>query len=297
MNPNHAYFELLCALVELEQLSPSESSEFREHAQSCADCQQRLLDLTELHATMVVTNAQNHPLRHAPRGMTERFTERANRDGVPLNERNPTAAAANMMLASAAVLLLLITGTIVGRNRTAPSPAATAQAAAATSRLHDTTIRPQVSGGIEKLASDTSPRVDLHQPRTSSSKRSRPLMQAEQTIPQTQQTLESADVASHNAPRGDVLSAELQFPETGSLRSSNYPRFKFFAHREIAGDGPNLLTACICSPPAPLDSRTSFALASSARFFQPNVDAYRTNLKPEFRPDPATFQLIENVRQ
>ena len=312
MTTKDSYFELLCVLAELGQaLSPSELSEFREHSQLLRRLPATLSgSLTELHATMVVTNAQNRPLHRTPRGMTGRFIARAIREGVPLNERISTAGVSNLVLASATLLILLIAGTIVGRNRTTPFVALPQQSNTANSSVYNPAMQAKLSERAKQTTPYVARNIDLHQRTIVSQFRSQNLSQQSSNTPSErlmrtdrpellhQQTTASNNAADQTTQRSDALSAELNFAQAGSFNSSSkYPRFKFFVPREIPGREPNLLTACVCSPLAPLDSHTSFALASSVQFFQPSVDAYRTTVKPEFRLDPATLLLIENVRQ
>jgi hypothetical protein len=298
MSPKHSYFELLCALAELGQLSASELNEFREHSQSCADCRQRFLELTRLNATMVVTTTLSRPLHRVPRGMSGRFIARAIREGVPINERTSIAEVSNLVLASATLLVLLVAGTIVGRSRITPSPAPASIALANTVEFKTATALPSPDDKQWPASSGTRS-VEPRQRRIDSPLRHHdPSAQSREAQPKSFAQIKQTDAPDQAPQNTNLLLMELNFAPGSYLnRSSKSSRFKFSLPRDTSNREPNLLTACVCSPLAPLDSRTSFALASSAQFFQPNVDAYRTTVKPEFRPDPATLQLIENVRQ
>jgi hypothetical protein len=297
MTPKHSYFELLCVLVELGRLSPSELNEFREHSQSCADCRQRLLELTQLHTTMVVTNELKRPLHRAPRGMTGRFVARAIREGLPLNERTSIAGVSNLILASTTLLVLLIAGTIVGRSRIAPSPAPASIALANHVEFKTATALaspydkqwPQSSGtrSVERRQRRIDSPLRHHAP-SAQSREAQP-----KSFAQTKQTY-APDQAPQNA---NSLLAELNFPPSSYLNpASKLAKFRFSVPRGTSNREPNLLAACVCSELAPFSSRTGMELAASAHFLRPDADGYRTALKPEFRPDPAKFQLIEEVR-
>jgi hypothetical protein len=279
MSTRHGHFELLCVQAELEQLSPSEVIEFREHCQTCAGCRQRVLDYARLHATMAVTNGLNRRLHQAPPDMTRRFITRANREGVPLNQRASTAGSANLILAGAAFVVLLLAAIVIGRTHIAPFRATMAQADIATSLPPPTATRPNLDG-VKNSALRIAPSVNLHR-RVVSSQRANLSMPS--SGPSSQALMDNALT--------EITQAEWFNSTTLS------PRFKFSVAPEKAEQEPNLLIACVCGPLVPLGSRAYFDMASSAHFFRPDGDASITSLTPDFRPDPATFQLIENVRQ
>jgi hypothetical protein len=222
--------------------------------------------------------------------MTSRFITRANREGIPLNRQTSTAGSAKLIFAGAALIVLLIAGTIAGRNHSVPSPTTTAQAYAPNSLLYPTATQPNALDGV-KHPSANSPRSVNPQRRIAS-----PSHRADLQMPSI--TPSSLPLIGRTLPDTNAFSAVPAIAQAKSFNSSSkFPRFRLSVPREIAGQESDLLTACVCGPLAPVNTRAYFEMASSAEFFRSDVDAYRTTLKPEFKPDPATLQLIENVRQ
>ncbi len=291
MKTNHARFQLFCALAELGQLSSLETMEFREHCQTCAICRQRLLELAHLHATIVVTNKFINPLHQAPREMTRRFIARANREGVPLNQRASTAYRANLILASAAFIGLLLAGTIVGRTHPAPSPVPASIALQNAASSLDAATGPASLDNWLRTASIATRRVEPRQRRSDS-----PLGRHNSTTQSSDHP--SRLITNNKLVDADSLLSKLNFvPDSDLNRSSKFPRFKFSLPPETSNRETTMLAACACSPLTPLSFPTSTQLGASTQFFRPDGSGYPTALKAEFRPDPGKFQLIEEVRQ
>ena len=116
MTSNHNYFECLCALAASDELTAPELAELREHSLECASCRNRILEMTQINACLLLSHAFNHRNGRMPEGMRERFIARAIKEGVPLT--SPSAVGlGNLGVASALFIILLVTAAAI---RTGP---------------------------------------------------------------------------------------------------------------------------------------------------------------------------------
>jgi hypothetical protein len=116
MTSNHNYFECLCALAAGDELTGPELAELHEHSLECASCRNRILELTQINACLLLSHAFNHRNGRMPEGMRERFITRAIKEGVPLT--SPSAVGlGNLSVASVLFIILLVTAAAI---RTGP---------------------------------------------------------------------------------------------------------------------------------------------------------------------------------
>src|SRR5271168_4243668 len=105
MTSNHNYLEFLCALAAGVELTGTELAELRAHSLECASCRNRILEMTQINACLLLSHAFNHRNGHLPEGMRERFVARAIKEGVPLT--SPSAVGlGNLGVASALFIIL-----------------------------------------------------------------------------------------------------------------------------------------------------------------------------------------------
>jgi hypothetical protein len=87
MSDRHVRFEMLCVRATSGELTQGELAALRRHTAECIDCKEQLLRMEELNEEMFLACALAEPQRGSPKGMSERFVERANREGIPLRSR------------------------------------------------------------------------------------------------------------------------------------------------------------------------------------------------------------------
>jgi hypothetical protein len=87
MSDRHVRFEMLCVRATRGELAQGELAALRSHTAACTDCKEQLLRMEGLNEEMFLACALAEPLRGTPKGMSERFVERANREGIPLRSR------------------------------------------------------------------------------------------------------------------------------------------------------------------------------------------------------------------
>jgi hypothetical protein len=116
MTSNHNYLKFLCALAAGVELTGTELAELRAHSLECASCRNRILEMTQINACLLLSHAFNHRNGLLPEGMRERFVARAIKEGVPLT--SPSAVGlGNLGVASALFIILLVTAAAI---RTGP---------------------------------------------------------------------------------------------------------------------------------------------------------------------------------
>jgi anti-sigma factor RsiW len=107
MSDRHVRFEMLCVRAVGGELTQGELAALRSHTAECSDCKDQLLRMEGLNEEMFLACALAEPLRGTPRGMSERFVERANREGIPLRSRTTRFNARYTPLISAFVLVVV----------------------------------------------------------------------------------------------------------------------------------------------------------------------------------------------
>jgi hypothetical protein len=78
---------MLCVRATRGELTQGELAALRSHTAECADCKEQLLRMEGLNEEIFLACALAEPLRGTPKGMSERFVERANREGILLRSR------------------------------------------------------------------------------------------------------------------------------------------------------------------------------------------------------------------
>jgi hypothetical protein len=109
MCDSHNHFETLGALAASDSLAQAGLSDLRRQADHCATCKEQLLQIERVNKELFLACALSEPSRGTPKGMRDRFVERANMEGIGLRPRaarvTPVYAP---MLASFAVLVLTV---------------------------------------------------------------------------------------------------------------------------------------------------------------------------------------------
>ena len=281
MTPDHIDFELLSALADSRELTVFEIEELRQHSEQCASCRERITEMTRLRIQFLLANALDSPNGRLPKRMRERFIARAIREGVPLSKRSSSVGIGALGLASAALVGLLAVAAVLNR---APSfgPVANSHQAEP-SQVHkdidpDLAISRASSGN--RLPNTAPIAADTHKVNPPHSHH-----QAPSTPPIEQRSAFSTAVASTDA-------IEWRYSP------SQHPRRVFPAPREfISEPTPNLLAASLHFPLAPLSFQSNMASSPAPRSLYQACDfsAPETTLKPEFKVDPAAFQLAGAV--
>ncbi|HZD51349.1 MAG TPA: hypothetical protein VE178_21605 [Silvibacterium sp.] len=277
MTPDHSYFELLSALADSRELTESEIEELCQHSELRASCRERITETTQIRLQLLLASALDPPKGRLPKGMRERFIARAFREGVPLSERSSSVGIGAVGLASAALVVLLAVAAVLNR---APS------------------LKPIVQyhqAELSRACKDIYP--DLAISRASAGSR----------LPNTGRIAAGTHRVNpshshHQAPstrpieQSSAFSTAVAF--TDAIEPSQHPRRVFPAPREfISEPTPNLLAASLHFPLAPLSFQSNLASSPATRLLYQasDLNASGITLKPEFKVDPATFQLAGTV--
>lgn len=108
MTTNHVDFEVLCALAASGNLTSTERAELNEHAEHCVHCQNRLVEMRQLGTRLFLAHELNIPAKRVPKGMQERFSARAIREGIPLSSPSPGVGFSALGLVTALLVVLLL---------------------------------------------------------------------------------------------------------------------------------------------------------------------------------------------
>lgn len=112
MKQNHDYFEFLCALASSDELTEAELIELHQHSLECVFCRERIFEMGQVNARLILAHAFNRPSGRLPQGMRERFIARAIEHGVPLTSPSPVGSG-TLGLASVCFIILLVTAAAV----------------------------------------------------------------------------------------------------------------------------------------------------------------------------------------
>ena len=167
MSDKHMHFEVLCTLAACRSLAHRELRELRTHVDRCPACEEHLLQIEAIREEVFLVRALSESPRGTPKGMSERFVERAVLEGMELR---PHTARMNAlyapMLLSFALLLLAVSFASNGRSslwKTTP-PAGPSQALLSTDGARHDLITSQSGlasrGAHHSLTISSRPRID-----------------------------------------------------------------------------------------------------------------------------------------
>ena len=116
MTANHGYFELLCALAASDELTDPSSLNLTEHSLQCVFCRDRILEMTKINTSLVMSHAFNHRNRAPARRHAGTFHRASDQGGCPA-QFSFDIGLGNLGLASALFIVLLLTAAAI---RTGP---------------------------------------------------------------------------------------------------------------------------------------------------------------------------------
>jgi hypothetical protein len=109
MSTCHDDFQVLCALAASGDLTKTEHAALREHLKNCISCQSRLVEMRGLAAPLLLAQELKTPGKQLRKGMQERFTERAIREGIPLRPRSQGVGVPALGMVTIVLAALLVT--------------------------------------------------------------------------------------------------------------------------------------------------------------------------------------------
>lgn len=296
MTSNHNYFERLCALAASDEITGPELAELRGHSLECASCRNRILEMTQINACLLLSHARNRRNGHLPEGMQERFVARAIKEGIPLNSPS-TAGVGNLGLASALFIILLVTAAAI---RTGPFSKPVVDAGRFDAAQYTKSVR---------ATNPTPPESTMNllpRRRDRSRARSRSVQVQWRLDPSRALQVHPGTFQNHYFPATlsspHYLLAAMP-PDVGRLSSWPYmpSRFRLEAPPTLVGDSAlRLLAASEHGTVNPMIIPSEFTFATPiAAGFHPalDMDPYRTHPNFEFRDAPLKFHFVENVTQ
>ena len=103
---HHQYFEELCALEMVDQLSQRERLELLTHCSSCPDCEAWLSDAHVVSSHLLISHEFSVKSEALPIGVDTRFVAEAHRRGISLLHSQGQIYLSRMKLAAVAVILV-----------------------------------------------------------------------------------------------------------------------------------------------------------------------------------------------
>jgi hypothetical protein len=296
MTSNHNYFECLCALAASDELTGPELAELREHSLQCASCRNRILEMSQINACLLLSHAFNHRNGHLPEGMQERFVARAIKEGIPLNSPS-TAGVGNLGLASALFIILLVTAAAI---RTGPFSRPVVDAGRFDAAQYTKSVR-----ATNPTPPDSTMNL-LPRRRDRSRARSRSVQVQWRLDPSRALPVHPETFQNHYFPA--ALSSPhylLAAMPSNVDRLSSWPympsRFRLEVPPTLVGDSVLRLLADSehgTANPMIIPSEFTFATPTAAGFHPAlDMDPYRTHPNFEFRDAPLKFHFVENVSQ
>ncbi len=146
MTTDHGDFEVGCALAASGQLTRTELAELSEHAAYCALCQDRMVEFRRAGMQLFLVDAMRNSGERLPKGMQQRFVERAIREGIPL--RSPSQGVGFSALGSVTVLLVTLLLAVATLNSGDTRLADTSHGPAQEIPAHAVTTRPVFTGKL-----------------------------------------------------------------------------------------------------------------------------------------------------
>jgi len=295
MTSNHNYFECLCALAASDELTGPELAELREHSLECASCRNRILEMTQINACLLLSHACNHRNGHLPEGMQERFVARAIKEGIPLNSPS-TAGVGNLGLASALFIILLVTAAAI---RTGPFSRPVLDTGHFDAAQYTTSVR-----ATNRTPPDSP--LNLLPRRDRSRARSRSVQVQWRLDPSRALPVQPETFQNHYFPA--ILSSPhfmlaAMPPDVGRLSSWPYmpSRFRLEVPPTLVRDGALRLLADSEHGTANsmiIPSEFTFATPAAAGFHPAlDMDPHRAHPNLEFGDAPLKFHFVENVTQ
>lgn len=260
MTTDHGDFEVGCALAASGQLTRTELAELSEHAAYCALCHDRMVEFRRAGMQLFLVDAMRNSGERLPKGMQQRFVERALREGIPL--RSPSQGVGFSALGSVTVLLVALLMAVVTLNHDS-FPGSAGETGLA-DHSHGPALLDKETGPSQEIPvhAVTGRRVLA---RKLPLRRSRGYSSLAMRLPQ---------VAPSFAPK-------LTFATTSEI---------------IKHNAPHLLAECEQCTFAPLSFQSRFVFASPVpQSFHGSLDldALRTGLKPDFKAN--VTHLVWNV--
>ena len=292
MTSNHNYFECLCALAASDELTAPELAELREHSLECASCRNRILEMTQINACLLLSHAFNHRNGRMPEGMRERFIARAIKEGVPLT--SPSAVGlGNLGVASALFIILLVTAAAI---RTGPFSRPVADAGRFDAAQYIESVR------ATNLARPDSTMNLLSRRRDRSRAKSRSVQVQGRLDPSRVLPVPPGTFQNHYFPAAlsspHYLLAAMP-SDVGRLSSGPYmpSRFRLEVPPTLAGESAMRLLADSehgTANPMIIPSELTFATPAAAGFHPTlDMDLYRTH----WNFAPLKFHFVEDVTQ
>ena len=314
MTVKHSHFEVLCALAASRQLTSSELAELHAHSEGCSSCSDRLVEMEQVSAELFCARISNQSRIRMPKGMVERFTARANSEGVPLIPRAASGGFGGSAATVAFLLaMLLISATLhfgslrrsadeTVRDNTASvstpisdkeeaSPGAPRNVAPDEARAGRTASRQKASGNGRGIPSSVS-RANAHVPVPQVHSAGLEQSQFDLTVYSRSLAMFHRPFFVTEKPGEDIQWAPARYGP---------PRFHFAHSSEFAkNDPPRLLAEYKHRAFAPWSALDSPAFGPAnlqvlRRDFDPN--AYRTALSPDFKRNLPAFQFASNTPQ
>jgi hypothetical protein len=153
MTIDHRHFEINCVLAASGQLADREFVELANHLRGCDVCQNRLIEMAFIGSQLALARKTKVAAPTSSKGLLERFTARAAREGIQLKPTKKTHFVHNLAGASVLALLsaLLLAVTLTAAHKTNRANSASR------------TVGPQLLRSVTRAEGMTRP---IHSPKT-----------------------------------------------------------------------------------------------------------------------------------